>query len=359
MPSNNRCQQQFHPFFGFLLIALAGFVCFLGANWPPLQKLGISALSLSILIGMIYGNTIGAAHDKWTAPAIKLARTQALRLGIALYGVRLTFFELQALGLAGILIPLGVLIFIFVCGGWIGQRCFGLSRAQALLISTGSAVCGAAAVLAMAPVARGSDRDVAVAVATVVLFGTLGMFFYPVLFSLVSQFADVSIEFYGVFIGSTLHEVAQVVAAAKSTGDASMSFAVLSKMVRVIALAPVLLIAAVYYADFSSGGDPRPNQASQLHQASVMAWRAVPWFAMGLLVVIAINSMGWIPARLIPVLIDLDTWLLSCAMFAIGAHTRIRLLLDAGARPLWFAASLFALLMVGGALINVGFRLFF
>jgi uncharacterized integral membrane protein (TIGR00698 family) len=109
---------------------------------------------------------------------MQFARHHLLRLGVALYGLRLTFGAIAALGVGGVVVPLTMLVATLLFGTWVGSSFFGLSRREAILVSAGSAVCGAAAAIAVSSVVRTDDRQTAVAVATVVL-GTVGMLLYP------------------------------------------------------------------------------------------------------------------------------------------------------------------------------------
>lgn len=235
-----------------------------------------------------------------------------------------------------------------VVGTWLGTSLLGLSRREAVLVSAGSAVCGAAAAIAMSSVVRTDDRQTAVAVATVVLFGTVGMFLYPWLFEMATAHLHLSIgqKTFGIYTGATLHEVAQVIASGKMIGDQAADAAVVAKMVRVLALAPLLLVVALWPG---AGWSPEGNPSSSLSGLR----KAIPWFAIGFVAVMAVNSAGLVPSGWKPALIELDNWLLACAMLAIGLHTRISDLVRAGSRPLALAALLFVFLMAFGAVCSV------
>lgn len=318
------------------------------ADHPAISQYGLSALTLAMCAGMVAANTLPKHWLVPLAPGMQLARHHLLRLGVALYGLRLTFGAIAALGLAGVVVPLTMLVATLLFGTWIGSAVFGLSRREAILVSAGSAVCGAAAAIAVSSVVRTDDRQTAVAVATVVLFGTVGMLLYPWLYELATQHWHLAIteRAFGIFTGATLHEVAQVIASGKMISDATADAAVVAKMVRVLALGPLLLIMALW---------PRAQAAEDGQGAMKRDWRAmlraVPWFALGFVAIMAVNSASMVPPAWKPGLIALDNWLLACAMLAIGLHTRIGDLLRAGRKPLGLAAVLFVFLMVGGALL--------
>ena len=338
--------------FGFAGVAVA----LGGMAWAV--RLGLSALTLAILLGMAVGHVPG--HQRWLTPGvIQFARHTLLRAGVVLYGARLTLTQIHDLGASGVAIPLMVLVLTMVVGSWVGMRWFGLARSQAMLVAAGSAVCGAAAVLAVAPAVKAQPRETAVAIASVVLFGTVGIFLYPWLYGLLSH-AGMAIapEHFGVYIGSTVHEVAQVIASALPLGDDATNAAVVSKMVRVLALAPLLVVLACTTPAEGGGpiGEQRVSRQAALRKAAGHAWKAMPWFAVGLLVVTLLNSAGAIPAAWHGPIDAVDTAMLACAMFAIGTQTHVPMLLKSGVRPLLCAAVLWIGLVGGGALINLGMR---
>jgi uncharacterized integral membrane protein (TIGR00698 family) len=314
------------------------------ADHPAISRYGLSALTLAMFAGMIAANTMPKHWLQPLAPGMQIARHHLLRLGVALYGLRLTFASIAALGLPGIVVPLAMLLGTLLFGTFIGTKVFGLSRREAILVSSGSAICGAAAAIAVSSVVRTDDKQTAVAVATVVLFGTVGMLLYPYLFELVtgSWHWNVSERMFGIFTGATLHEVAQVIAAGKMVGDTTADAAVVAKMVRVLALGPVLLVMALWpNKDAKAQGGAAPRLSSLM--------KSVPWFAVGFVAVMAVNSAGAIPQEWKGGLTALDNWMLACAMLAIGLHTRIGDLLRAGRKPLALAGVIFVFLMAGGA----------
>jgi uncharacterized integral membrane protein (TIGR00698 family) len=222
----------------------------------------------------------------------------------------------------------------------LGRRWLGLDRRTALLIGMGSAICGAAAVMAAAPVLRARAEQVTVAVATVVVFGTLAVFVYPVLYqlNLHAQWVPGGAHGFGLYVGSTVHEVAQVVATARAIGPDAADAAVVAKMVRVMMLAPVLLALSAGLAR-GARTTARPPVA-------------VPWFAFGFIAVVLFNSLHWLPAPVLVLANTLATVLLAMAMAALGVSTQLGAIRRAGIRPLLLAAVLFSWLVAGGALLH-------
>ena len=171
-------------------------------------------------------------------------------MGVVLYGLRLTLQDIGHVGLAGVAIDALVLSSTFTLAYVIGTRWLKLDRTTALLIGAGSSICGAAAVMATEPVLRARAEQVTVAVATVVVFGTLSIFLYPALYDLNQHWPVIAggADGFGIYAGSTIHEVAQVVAAAHPIGTHAEDAAVITKMVRVMMLAPFLLLLSGWMA---------------------------------------------------------------------------------------------------------------
>jgi len=284
---------------GVLAASALGVGSILAVRWPALRGAGLSALTLAILGGMILGNTVYPPLSGPCGPGIQLAKQRFLRLGIVLYGFRLTLGDLASVGPAGILIDLLTLSSTFLLAWWIGQRGLGLDEETAVLVGAGSSICGAAAVLATEGVIGAKPERVAVVVATVVVFGTLSMFLYPILFSLARHagLEGVTPSAYGIYAGSTIHEVAQVVAAGRAAGEEAASTAVIVKMIRVMLLAPFLLILSVRFSRKAGSG-----------RGSI----AIPWFAVGFLAVTGLNSLLPLPGR--AAVLALDDLLLASAM---------------------------------------------
>lgn len=321
-------------------VALAGMVAAAAitlAGFPSLQRLGASALTLAIVIGITVGNTVFPKIAPACADGVDFSKTRLLRLGIILYGFRITFQQIGDIGMSGILIDLLIVLFTFTLAVQLGTRVFKLDRQTAMLIGAGSSICGAAAVLAAEPVVRGHDHKVSVAVATVVMFGTLGMLIYPVLY----PYLHLSETAYGIYAGSTLHEVAQVVVAGEAIGEQAAAAAVIEKMLRVMMLAPFLVILSHH---IKRAGTNRTSA----HQVTI------PWFALLFIATSGVNSMHVLPVWLVDGVVQLDTVLLAMAMGALGLRTQVSAVRQAGLQPLLLGGALFIFLIVGGYLINCG-----
>ncbi|QWP79303.1 YeiH family putative sulfate export transporter [Lysobacter sp. K5869] len=307
------------------------------AALPALQAAGLSALTLAIVLGIVVGNTAFPSIAGKVGSGVDFSKAMLLRAGIVLYGFRVTFQEIAGVGAAGLAVDIVVVAGIFCLGTWLGTRWLKLDRETSMLIGAGSAICGAAAVMATEPVVKGQAHKVSVAVATVVVFGTLGMFVYPWAY----PYLGLSEHAYGVFAGSTIHEVAQVVVAGRAVSEQAASAAVIEKMLRVMLLAPFLLILS---SRLGAGGGAGAAKSKIV----------IPWFALLFVAVSGINSLHLLPAAAKAAIIQIDTVLLAMAMAALGLRTHIGAIKQAGAKPMLLAAILFATLTVGGYALNVG-----
>lgn len=336
---------------GLLLTLVVAAVALALAKLPALQASGISALTLAIVLGMLLGNTIYPRVAAVCAPGVAFAKQTLLRLGIILYGLRLTFQDIGLVGFQGVVIDAIVLSSTFALAWFLGTRIFKLDRNTALLIGAGSSICGAAAIMAAEPVVGGRAEQVTVAVSTVVVFGTLATFLYPALYHLNAQWhlLPVSESAYGIFTGSTVHEVAQVVAAGHAISDAAANTAVIAKMVRVMMLAPFLILLS---ATLSSSSLRAAQDGPLTNRKTQMGRIAIPWFVLGFVAVAAVNSSSILPVATVAAAIALDNLFLAMAMVALGLSTHISAIRQAGIKPLMLAAVLFFWLIVGGIGIN-------
>ena len=222
---------------GILLIVLFSCAAFYIADIGFIRRLSLSPLIIGIILGMIYANSLrNNLPETWT-PGIKFCTKEILRLGIILYGFRLTFQSVAEVGLAAIAVDLIVVTSTIFLGVWFGKL-LKMDKDLSLLTATGSAICGAAAVLGAESVIKPQPYKTAVAVSTVVIFGTMAMFLYPAVFSTGVLMLDT--RQMGVYTGSTLHEVVHVVGAGNAMGPAVSDTAIIVKMIRVILLAPHL-----------------------------------------------------------------------------------------------------------------------
>ena len=321
---------------GILLIALFSLAAFYLGDMMWATQLSISPMIIGILLGMLYANSLRNNLPETWVPGITFCAKRILRIGIILYGFRLTLQDVTAVGMPAIVADV-IIVCTTVLGGIGLGRLLRLDRSIALLTSVGSAICGAAAVLGTEGAIHTKPYKTAVAVSTVVIFGTLSMFLYPVLYH--NGFFALTPEEMGIMTGSTVHEVAHVVGAGNAMGKTVSDPAIIVKMIRVMMLVPVLLIVSWFVAH-----NPQGSEAEQTQRKRI----SIPWFAILFLVVIAFNSFNFLPDTLVSGINTLDTFLLTMAMTALGAETSIDKFKKAGAKPFLLAALLYGWLIGGG-----------
>jgi uncharacterized integral membrane protein (TIGR00698 family) len=228
---------------GFFAITLTNQFIWLISN-------GLGSLTIAIILGITLGNLpFLSSIIKNHSTGIQFTKQRILRLGIILYGIRLTFQDISDVGFLGAAIDIAVFLSTFTLAVYLGVKYFKLDKDIAILIGAGSAICGAAAILATEPVVKAENEKVTVAIATVVIFGTISIFTYPIFYQLSHDYFG-SIEFpmqFGIYIGSTVHEVAQVLAAANSISSDTADTAVITKMMRVMMLGPFLMVLSIYF----------------------------------------------------------------------------------------------------------------
>jgi uncharacterized integral membrane protein (TIGR00698 family) len=243
----------------------------------------------------------------------------------------------------------------FFLATYLGTRYFKLDRDTSVLIGAGSSICGAAAILATEPILKASNERVAVAISTIVIFGTISIFIYPVIYSYAAlNYSEyLSPEKFGIFIGSTVHEVAQVVATADAIGENVTNTAVIAKMVRVIMLAPFLIAVSAFVSLSEIKGKDAVKEGVKGGDTKTSIGKFFPIFAIFFLIAIGVNSTGYIDKPVRANLIYLDNFLLALAMGALGLTTHLSAIAKAGINPLKLAAILFAWLVIGGAFVNI------
>lgn len=323
---------------GVLLIALFSCAAFYIGGARFFIGLSLSPMIIGIILGMLYANSLRNHLPETWVPGIQFCSKKLLRLGIILYGFRLTFQDIANVGMAGITIDVIVVAVTIIGGVYLGKL-LKMDSEIALLTSVGSGICGAAAVLGAESTIQTKPYKTAVAVATVVIFGTLSMFIYPVLYRMgVLGLTPAEMGIYG---GSTLHEVAHAVGAGNAMGEEISKVTIIVKMIRVMLLIPVLFVLAYWVAT-------RTRRTAGSDAAASNGKIAIPWFALGFLAVICFNSFDLLPVNVVDTINYIDTFLLTMAMVALGAETSIDKFKKAGAKPFILAALLYVWLLVGG-----------
>ena len=284
----------------------------------------LSPIILSIALGMSLRNITGL--PALARAGVTFSMRRILRFAIVLLGLQLTASQLVEVGATGIAVIATTLAATFLFTVQLG-RLIGVDRKLAELIAAGTSICGASAVIATNTVTRAADEDVAYAVACVTVFGSIAMFAYPLLPGLL----HLDPRAYGLWSGASIHEIAQVVAAAFQDGKAAGEFGTIAKLARVTMLAPVVI----------SLGFLAARKARRNGTDTSTASAPLPWFVLGFIAMVGINSLVAIPAEARSVIVTLTTFLLAMALAAMGLETDIRKLCAKGFRPLALGAGAF------------------
>ena len=323
---------------GVLLVAAIAAAAWGFVQWDGLRQYGASSLTLAIVIGAVLGNAMPMLGKGRFRPGLVFAQRRFLRTGVALYGFNLSAEQIIQVGATGILVDLIMVTSTLLVGWFVGRRLLGMDRETVLLASAGSAICGAAAVVATVPMLRSEHSAVAeksaVAVATVVLFGTLAMLLYPAIHAWLGE----GVFDFGVYVGSTVHEVAQVVAIGSSLGEDVAGSAVIVKMIRVMLLVPFLVAVGLFFGERGKAGEKRSVP--------------IPWFAVMFVVLAGVNSLHILPVPMVDALRLAGVLLLTVAMASLGVDTNLARIGRAGVKPLLLGAGLFAHLVFTGGLVN-------
>lgn len=303
-----------HPAMMFVPgLLLSAVVAVLAIGVHQLPGMGLfSPMILAIAFGLAFHNLVGtpaAAHA-----GVGFAMRRILRFAIILLGAQLTLTQVRAVGLAGLAVILLTLSSCFVFTKGLGHW-LKVDRKLAELIAAGTSVCGASAVIAVNTVTDGPDEDVAYAVACVTVFGAIAMFCYPLLPGLL----HLTPKAFGLWAGASIHEIAQVVAAAYQDGPVSGDFATIAKLTRVMMLAP-LVVGLSFYA--------RRRGAARRGAAPL------PWFVLGFIALMVANSVWPLPVMVKAPLAQVTSFLLALALGAMGLQTDIGKLRAKGLRPL-------------------------
>ncbi|WP_163832498.1 YeiH family protein [Spartinivicinus ruber] len=322
-----------------LLLPLLAITAIGLAQTSLFSQLGLSALPLAIILGTTIGHLPQHQPNSQALLFIKFCQQKLLRLGIISFGFSLSFQQIIAVGWQALLLDIFIILIIFSIGSFIGIKLFKLPRDMAILTSVGSAICGAAAILATEASIKARQQHVTIAVATVVLFGTLAMFSYPIIY----QFSGTSEQAFGIYIGSTAHEVAQAVAAGQTISQNAMQTAVVVKLIRVMLLAPFILMLTVILGKLDKTTTNNMSSKTKI---------TIPWFVLGFIVTAGINSYATIPPFVLGTFQLTSQFLLAIAMAALGMQTHWKAIKSAGAKPILLALILFILLLVGGFYLN-------
>ncbi len=277
---------------------------------------GAPAMLFALLLGMAMNFL---SEDGPCKPGIEFSTRQVLRIGVALLGLRITFAQVAELGWYPVLLVV-VAVVLTIAVSMVAARAMGFQGIFGLLTGGATAICGASAALALAAALPGHPQKERATLFTVVgvsALSTLAMIVYP----MVAHALGLDPRAAGVFLGGTIHDVAQVVGAGYSMSQESGDVATLVKLLRVAMLVPVIVFAVMLTRRRVGEADgPRPP--------------LLPWFAVAFAVLVTVNSVGLLPAAVSTAGSDASRWCLVLAIAAIGMKTQLKDLATIGLKPI-------------------------
>jgi len=275
----------------------------------------VSPLMLSLLLGALLTN-VGLTRPAFAA-GLRFSGKRLLRIGLVLLGLQLAVPQVVALGGPILLLVVGSVAASFAATLWLARR-LGLSAHRSLLVATGSSICGASAVVAVHGVfdsEEEGEEDVMAAIGIVTVFGSLSILALP----LVGVRLGLDDATFGMWAGASIHEVAQVVAAASAVGPTALAPAVVVKLARVVLLAPLVAGVSIW-----------ARRSESVRRRSGAQPPIVPLFVIGFLAATVLRSTGVLPGEVVDAAAVVQTVLLSGGMFAMGASVRLAAMVRGG-----------------------------
>lgn len=342
---------------GLVLAVLITFIGFQSTRWTAsllnLKKSPISAIMIAIILGVLVKNTIGVHRD--FQPGVGFGLKKLLRLGIILTGIRLSIFEVLKIGalstgIVVVCIASGIFLTLFI------TKKLALPERLGTLIGVGTGICGASAIVATGPAIGAKEEEVAYAVGTITIFGIVAMFLYPYLSHLVLSLSHIEA---GIFMGTSIHETAQVVGAGimydqlwigldTTINPTGADVAIVTKLVRNAFMAVVIPLMAFIYIRRNKGASQKKISVLSLFPVFILGFIALAILrSIGDYVVVNKNFMwnaeGW--NALCSLIKQWAGYFLAVAMAGVGLGTDIKKLRQLGAKP--FFVGLCAALSVG------------
>jgi len=317
---------------GLLVAALVAMAAaFLGGHYKG------SMLLFALLLGLALHFL---SEDQRCAAGIQFASSTVLRIGVALLGLRLTIDHVVTLGWQTVL-ALMVSVGLTIALGLLLARLFKVGSNLGVLIGGATAICGASAALAISsvlPKSASLERDTALTVVGVTTLSTMAMVVYPI----ITQWLGFDSVMAGQFIGATIHDVAQVVGAGYSLSQSAGDAATITKLMRVAFLMPVLVVISLVV---------RAHMAKSIGAERTVKTPLLPWFAVVFLVLMLINSTGWVPSLIQSAASDVSQAFLVLAIAGVGLKTSLKEVTQLGWRPV----AMIFLVTLGLAFLSGGY----
>ncbi|GAA0179597.1 YeiH family protein [Clostridium sediminicola] len=314
--------KKYFPGIIFVLI-ISGLSIFLNNIIAESFNINLEALTIAIIIGIIYNNTIGTSDV--LKDGVKFSLKRLLKIGIVLLGFKLNIYSVMKLG-PKILVMVIIYVSLALALAILLRKVFGVNKKLATLLGVGSCICGASAVVAMAPCINADDDDSVIAVSIVSFLGAIGVLVYSAVAASGLSITDVQ---YGVWSGISLHGVAHAIAAAFARGEVSGEIGTFVKMTRVLMLVPVSIILGYM---FNSDNETTSKKAK------------FPMYVLYFIIAGVINSLGIIPVEITKILTKTSSIFILMAMTAMGLSVHFKSLINKGMKAFLLGTLLFVTL---------------
>lgn len=280
-----------------------------------IKKLNLSTLIIAIILGALIKNTVGVP-EKFEG-GIKFCSKKVLRIAIVMLGFKLSFTQILKMGPKALIVILISTTSTILFTRYLGKK-LNLKDNLTILLATGTSICGAAAIAAVNSIIKSDEEDIAYSIGVVTILGTIFMFIYPVIFKIF----NLNQKIYSLWTGSSIHEVAQVVAAGFAVSNDAGTYATIVKLTRVLFIIPITIILSIA----SSRKDKSKFSLKNI---------SIPYFVLLFLIVVIINSTIQIPKNILEFLVKIDGYLMTLAMAGLGLDLSIASMKNVGLKPLY------------------------
>lgn len=280
------------------------------------KQLHISSLLYAIIIGMIFANFTNINKMEIFQPGVKFTSKKILRFGVILQGFKLSLTELTKLGITGIIFIACLLTITILTIKFVADK-FGLDEELGICLAAGTSICGASAIATIGPIVDANEEDTAFGIGAITFFGTISMFVFPMLY----KSLNLDPQFYGAWVGVTLPDVAEVVAASGAVGSPiAESMAILTKLTRVLFLVPVSIAFTIWKSKKNNGA----TDGKKID---------FPIYVLGFIGAVIINSLPIIPPEINKFIPKFANIVLTIAMASLGLKIDLKKLFKVGVKP--------------------------
>ncbi|HCV1061923.1 YeiH family protein [Staphylococcus aureus] len=300
--------------YGLLFTFIIAVISLLGSKLPFLDKIG--ALTIAILIAILYRHFKG--YPEAYRSGIAFSSKRLLKLAIILYGLKLNIYDVIGKGSDLVLIDIGVILFSIGLMLLLNKYIKG-DKNLILLLGIGTGVCGAAAIAAVSPILKSREKDSAISIGIVALIGTIFSLAYTVIYSIFT----ISPEVFGVWSGTSLHEIAHVILASDFSGQEALSMGLLGKLGRVFLLIPLSIILILILI-----------MRKKSHSENEKKRIDVPYFLLGFVMMALFHTYVSLPHMVMQIIDNITTICLLMAMVALGLNVSFKDLKDRAFKPL-------------------------